>query len=114
MAFGDMRKRLTIARTTRWRRDEPLYDRSTKAAAACGQALVLAGICGVTDRVLLLLLASMKLASTRRRRRTSAIRDLTVDSPTAVLLLVSLRPSFSSLYVLQLSDCKHNTHAFVC
>ena len=74
---------------------------------------MLAGICGVTDRVLLLLLVSMKLASTRRRRRTSAICDLTADFPAAVLLLVSLR-SFPSLYIVQLSDCKHNTHSFVC
>ena len=60
------KKRLTIATTTRWRRDEALYDRSTKAGRQAGMhaAPVLAGICGVTDRSILPWLVSMKLAST--------------------------------------------------
>lgn len=64
-------------------------------------APVLAGICGVMDREILILLVSMKLASTSRRR---AMYGSTLASLAAV--------SLSSAVHAAAVDCKHNTHSF--
>ena len=64
-------------------------------------APVLAGICGVIDREILILLVSTKLASTSRRR---AMYGLTLASPAAV--------SRSSAVHAAAVDGKHNTHSF--